>query len=349
MSHSLSDYLQQNRDRFEKELGEFLAIPSVSTESRHSKDVERCADWVAEHIRRSGVSSVEIVETEGKPIVVAEHIVNPDLPTLLVYGHYDVQPVDPVELWESPPFEATVRDGCVFARGSNDDKGQVHMHIKALEARLKTGLGMPVNVKLVIEGEEEIGSVHLEAFLRDNAQRLACDAVVISDTGMLGPDIPSIGTGLRGLAYLEVFVDGPAGDLHSGSYGGAVVNPALALAGMLTALKDENGTVTIPGFYDRVRPITDEEREALDALPFDDGRRVSCRNRRGVAGRRNRVFDSRTPVVQAGAGCERDDIRLHRRGRQDGPSGSCPGESLHATGSRPGPERSRRAVQPTYP
>ncbi len=270
MSHSLSEYLHENRDRFEKELGEFLAIPSVSTESRHSRDVERCAEWVAEHIRRAGVGTVEIIATDGKPIVVAEHIVNPDLPTLLVYGHYDVQPVDPVELWDSPPFEATVRDGCVYARGSNDDKGQVHMHIKALEARLKTGLGMPVNVKLVIEGEEEIGSVHLEAFLRENAQRLACDAVVISDTGMLGPDIPSIGTGLRGLAYLEVFVDGPAGDLHSGSYGGAVVNPALALAGMLTALKDENGRITIPGFYDRVRPITAEEREAMEALPFDE-------------------------------------------------------------------------------
>ncbi|MGW8283365.1 MAG: dipeptidase [Gemmatimonadota bacterium] len=270
MSHSLSEYLHENRGRFEKELAEFLSIPSISTESRHAKDVERCAEWVAEHVKRAGVGFVDVISTDGNPIVVGEHIVNPDLPTLLVYGHYDVQPVDPVELWASPPFEATVRDGRVFARGSNDDKGQVHMHIKALEARLKTGLGMPVNVKLVIEGEEEVGSVHLESFLRENAQRLACDAVIISDTGMLGPDIPAIGTGLRGLAYMEIFVDGPSGDLHSGSYGGAVVNPALALAEMLAALKDQNGRVTIPGFYDRVRPITDEEREAVAALPFDD-------------------------------------------------------------------------------
>jgi len=270
MSHSLHQYLSENRDRFERELAEFLSIPSVSTESRYSRDLERCAKWLAGHIESAGVSTVEVIPTAGKPFVVAEHIVNPDLPTLLVYGHYDVQPVDPEELWDSPPFEATVRDGRVYARGSNDDKGQVHMHIKALEARLKTGLGMPVNVKLVIEGEEEIGSVHLESFLRENSQRLACDAVVISDTGMLGPDIPSIGIGLRGLAYLEIFVDGPSGDLHSGSYGGAVTNPAMALATILAALKDENGSVTVPGFYDRVREITPEQREATRALPFDE-------------------------------------------------------------------------------
>jgi acetylornithine deacetylase/succinyl-diaminopimelate desuccinylase-like protein len=270
MSHSLTSYLDENRDRFEKELAEFLEIPSVSTESRYAKDVEKCAKWLAGHIEDAGVKTVEVIPTDGKPFVVAEHIVNPDLPTLLVYGHYDVQPVDPEELWDSPPFEASVRDGKVFARGSNDDKGQVHMHIKALEARLKTGLGMPVNVKLVIEGEEEIGSVHLENFLRENSQRLACDAVVISDTGMLGPDLPSIGIGLRGLAYMEIRVDGPSGDLHSGSYGGAVTNPALALAEILASLKDENGSVTIPGFYDRVRQITPEQRSATEALPFDE-------------------------------------------------------------------------------
>ncbi len=270
MSHSLSDYLGENAERFERELSDFLSIPSVSTESRYAKDVERCARWLAEHIRDAGVDQVEVVETNGKPFVVAEHVVNPDLPTLLVYGHYDVQPVDPEELWDSPPFKPTVRDGRLFARGANDDKGQVHMHVKALEARLRTGLGMPVNVKLVIEGEEEIGSVHLEAFLREFSQKLACDAVVISDTGMLGPDIPSIGTGLRGLAYLEVVVEGPSGDLHSGSYGGAITNPALALAAMLAALKDEQGRVTIPGFYDKVREISPEQREAIRSLPFDE-------------------------------------------------------------------------------
>ncbi len=270
MTDPLSTYLSENRERFEEEVKELLRIPSVSTESRYADDVARCADFLAERIRDAGVANVEVIPTEGNPFVVAEHIVDPAAPTLLVYGHYDVQPVDPEELWESPPFEPSVRDGRMYARGTNDDKGQVYMHIKALESRLKTGLGLPVNVKLCIEGEEEIGSEHLENFLRDQADRLSCDAVVISDTGMLGTDIPSIGTGLRGIAYMEVFVDGPATDLHSGSYGGAVVNPAIALAGMISALKDDEGRVTIPGFYDRVRPMTDEQRKQVRGLPFTD-------------------------------------------------------------------------------
>lgn len=267
---TLAKYLSDHGDAFEAELAEFLRIPSVSTETRYRKDVARCAEWLADRIERSGVETVEVIETAGNPFVVAEHVVNPDLPTLLVYGHYDVQPVDPEELWTSPPFEPTVRDGRLYARGTNDDKGQVHMHMKALEARLKTGVGMPVNVKFVFEGEEEIGSVHLEGFLREHAHRLACDAVIISDTGMLGLDVPSIGTGLRGIAYMEIFVEGPAGDLHSGSYGGAVVNPALALAGILARLKDADGRVTVPGFYDRVREMTEEQREAVRGLPFTD-------------------------------------------------------------------------------
>lgn len=267
---TLPKYLAEHAEVFEAELAEFLRIPSVSTETRYRKDVARCAAWVAERIEKSGVETVEVIETAGNPFVVAEHVVNPDLPTLLVYGHYDVQPVDPEELWTSPPFEPTVRDGRIYARGTNDDKGQVHMHMKALEARLKTGVGMPVNVKFVFEGEEEIGSVHLEGFLREHAHRLACDAVIISDTGMLGLDVPSIGTGLRGIAYLEIFVDGPSGDLHSGSYGGAVVNPALALAGILAGFKDADGRVTIPGFYDRVRPMTEAQRASVRELPFTD-------------------------------------------------------------------------------
>jgi acetylornithine deacetylase/succinyl-diaminopimelate desuccinylase-like protein len=258
---TLAKYLAEQADAFEAELAEFLRIPSVSTETRYRKDVARCAGWLAERIEKSGVKTVEVIETEGNPFVVAEHVVNPDLPTLLVYGHYDVQPVDPEELWTSPPFEPTVRDGRLYARGTNDDKGQ---------ARLKTGVGMPVNVKFVFEGEEEIGSEHLEGFLRDHAHRLSCDAVVISDTGMLALDVPSIGTGLRGIAYMEVFVDGPSGDLHSGSYGGAVVNPALALAGILSRLKDDDGRVTVPGFYDRVRPMTEAQRAAVRELPFTD-------------------------------------------------------------------------------
>lgn len=270
VSSDLTGYISSNRERFEEEFFDFLSIPSVSTETRYAADIQRCAEWLAEALRAAGLDNVEVIPTGGNPFVVGEKIVDTTAPTLLVYGHYDVQPVDPEDLWETPPFEASVRDGRVYARGTNDDKGQVYMHIKALEARLQGGFGMPVNVKLCIEGEEEIGSSHLETFLREQAERLACDAVIISDTGMLGVEIPSIGTGLRGIAYMEVFVDGPAGDLHSGSYGGAVVNPAFALAGMIAQLKDEQGRVTIPGFYDRVRPMTDAQRDEVRALPFTD-------------------------------------------------------------------------------
>ncbi|MFQ5888556.1 MAG: dipeptidase [Gemmatimonadota bacterium] len=266
----IAAYLETNRARFESELADFLRIPSVSTLTSAKPALLRCAEYVAARIRDAGVDKVEVVPTEGNPIVVAEQIVSSDAPTLLVYGHYDVQPSDPEHLWTAPPFEPEVRDGRMYARGAIDDKGQVHMHIKALEARLKSGAGLPVNTKLVIEGEEEIGSRNLEAFLHAHSDRLSCDAVVISDTGMLAADCPSIGMGLRGIAYLEVSFRGPATDLHSGSYGGAVVNPANALAATIARLKDERGRVTIPGFYDRVRPITEEEREQLRALPFDD-------------------------------------------------------------------------------
>ena len=270
MSSDLTAYVRSNRERYEQEFLEFLRIPSVSTEKRYAEDVARCAEWLADIVREAGMDNVEIIPTEGNPFVVADKIVDPDAPTVLVYGHYDVQPVDPEELWDAPPFEPTYVDGRIYARGTNDDKGQVLMHVQALEARIKGGFGMPVNVKLCFEGEEEIGSVNLETFLRSAADRLACDAVIVSDTGMLGIDIPSIGTGLRGIAYLEVFVDGPAGDLHSGSYGGAVVNPAFALAQIIAQLKDEEGRVTIPGFYDRVRPMSETIRTETRALPFTD-------------------------------------------------------------------------------
>lgn len=270
MTDRLSSYLQEQGARFEEELKEFLRIPSVSNEGEYAEDVRRCAEHLADRVRAAGVENAEVVQTDGNPFVVGDLVVDPAAPTILVYGHYDVQPVDPLDLWTSPPFEPTVRDGRIYARGANDDKGQVYMHLKAIESRLASGAGMPVNVKLCIEGEEEIGSTHLEGFLKSQADRLSCDAVVISDTGMLGSDIPSIGTGLRGITYLEIFIDGPAGDLHSGSYGGAIVNPALALAQILARLKDADGKVTVPGFYDRVRPMTDAEREQVRGLPFSD-------------------------------------------------------------------------------
>ena len=266
----IADYVAEHGDDFERELFEYLEIPSVSTDRQYAADVARCAEWVADRARAAGVEEVEVVGTDGHPIVVGEHDAAPGAPTLLVYGHYDVQPVDPVGEWTSPPFEPTVREGRVYARGSTDNKGQNHMHLKALEACSRALGGIPVNLRLVIEGEEEVGSRHLEAFLRDNLDRLDCDAVLLSDTQMPRPDLPAVIVGLRGLAYFEVRVRGPSKDLHSGVYGGPVDNPANALAGILASLKDDRGRVTIPGFYDDVRELTDLDREQLARIPFDE-------------------------------------------------------------------------------
>ena len=267
---SIDDYVRSQRERFEEELFEFLRIPSVSTESRYRGDVRRCAEWVAERIRELGVSSVRIVDTAGHPLVYGEHHVSDDVPTVVVYGHYDVQPVDPEELWDSPPFEPTVRDGRVYARGSSDDKGGVLMHLKALEACRETGGRLPVNLKLLIEGEEEVGGAGIERFVVEEKDRLACDAVILSDTGMFEKGLPTITVGLRGMLYFEVRFTGAASDLHSGVYGGAVENPANALATVIGQLKDDQHRVTIPGFYDGVRPVTEADKQSLEALPFDD-------------------------------------------------------------------------------
>jgi len=266
----LTAYIDGQISRFQKELCDFLRIPSISTNPSHAGEVRKCAEWVASHLHAAGIEKSEVIETDGHPIVLGEHRVGEDAPTVLVYGHYDVQPSEPDDLWTSPPFEPTVRDGRLFARGSVDDKGQVHMHLKAIEARLASNVDMPVNLKLVIEGEEEVGSKHLGAFLDKNAERLACDAVLISDTGMFSPDLPCITTGLRGIVYTEINVYGPASDLHSGSYGGAVVNPANALATIIDGLKDDGGQATVPGYYDSVRPITERERADLVRLPMDE-------------------------------------------------------------------------------
>jgi len=263
-----ADYIDARIDRFRDELDEFLRIPSISTDAERAGDVRRCAEWVATHLEAAGIDEVEVIDTAGHPIVVGQRIVDADAPTLLVYGHYDVQPSEPDDLWTSPPFEPAVRDGRLYARGSADDKGQVHMHVKAVETRLGTG-GLPTNLKLVIEGEEEVGSEHLGGFLREQAGRLSCDAVVISDTTMFASDLPCITMGLRGIVYMEVNVYGPAHDLHSGSYGGAVVNPANALAAILAGLRDDRGRATLPGYYDAVRDITDREKADLARLPFD--------------------------------------------------------------------------------
>jgi len=249
---------------------DFLRIPRISTTPAHAADMSRCAEWVGDRLREAGATAVEIIETEGHPIVVGERRADPGAPTLLVYGHYDVQPTEPDDLWTSPPFEPTERDGRVYARGAVDDKGQVHMHLKALETRLGSGAETPLNLKFVIEGEEEVGSAHLGGFLREHTDRLACDAVLISDTSMFAADLPCITTGLRGIVYTQIDVRGPDHDLHSGSYGGAIVNPANVLAGILARLKDDAGRATVPGFYEPVRAITDAEKADLARLPMDD-------------------------------------------------------------------------------
>lgn len=267
---TVREYVDAHLDRFREELFEFLEIPSVSTDAEHEGDVRRCAEWLAGRLDEAGLEEVEVVPTAGHPVVVGERITDPAAPTVLVYGHYDVQPTDPDDEWKSPPFEPTVRDGRVYARGASDDKGQVYLHVKALETRLESDAGLPVNVKVAFEGEEEVGSAHLEEFLREHGERLACDAVMISDTGMYRKDIPSICVGLRGMVYQEVIVHGAASDLHSGLYGGAVVNPANALCSMISKLKNQKGRVTVPGFYDEVREISDRERASLERLPFDE-------------------------------------------------------------------------------
>jgi len=269
---SISKLLQKNRKRHLNELIELLSIPSISTDKEREGDVRRAGTWVQRRLKAAGCTRTEIFKTDGHPIVYGEWLGAPGRPTILVYGHYDVQPVDPLELWKSPPFEPTVRGGKIYARGASDDKGQVIIHVNALEAHLTDSGSCPVNVKFVIEGEEEIGSDNLEPFIRDHKELLACDAVVVSDTGMFDKGVPSICYGLRGLTYLEISLRGTDSDLHSGSYGGSVVNPANALVEMLAKLKDARGRVTIPGFYANVKRLTVAERRAFNSLPHSDSK-----------------------------------------------------------------------------
>ena len=267
----LEAFFTANRDRIQRELFEFLRIPSVSARSEHAGDVARAAEWTRDALDRIGFD-VAIHETPGHPIVLgAWRKAPPDAPTLLVYGHYDVQPAEPLELWSSPPFEPTIRDGRLYARGSVDDKGQLFLHLKALEAHLAVRGTLPVNVIVLAEGEEEVGSEHLEHFIEAKKDQLRCDYVVISDSAMFAPGIPSILSSLRGMAYLQIDVQGPSGDLHSGSYGGAVTNPAMALARILATFHDADGRITIPGFHDKVKPWPDAVRKGMRSLPFDEG------------------------------------------------------------------------------
>jgi acetylornithine deacetylase/succinyl-diaminopimelate desuccinylase-like protein len=262
-------YLDTNKDRFLNELLELLRIPSVSARSEHQEDMKKCAEAVKKSLLDAGAQTASIFETKGHPVVYGEKIIDPKKPTVLVYGHYDVQPPDPLDLWHSGPFDPTVKDGKIYARGSADDKGQFYMHIKALEVMAKTN-ALVTNIKFIIEGEEEVGSPNLGSFVRSHKDLLKADVILISDTSMLSMDTPSIDIGVRGLAYIQVEVTGPDRDLHSGIYGGAVANPITILSQMIASCHDENNHITIPGFYDDVLEVSPEERRLLSEAPYDE-------------------------------------------------------------------------------
>lgn len=265
----IKKYIEENKQRFLDELFELLRFPSVSADPKYKNDVLKTADFVAEKLKSAGADNVEVCSTAGYPIVYGEKIIDASKPTVLVYGHYDVQPPDPLDLWETPPFEPVIRDEKIFARGACDDKGQFYMHVKAFELMMKSG-SLPCNIKFMIEGEEEVGSDNLGDFVKANKERLKADVVLISDTAMISLDTPSLETGLRGLSYLEVEVVGPNRDLHSGVYGGAVANPATILCQMIASLHDSNNHITIPGFYDDVESLSDAERKQLNDAPYNE-------------------------------------------------------------------------------
>lgn len=269
MAQAWKDYQEKNKDRFLNELLDLLRIPSVSARNEHKADMVRCAEMVKQRLLEAGADNVELYSTAGHPIVYGEKIIDPSKPTVLVYGHYDVQPPDPLELWHNGPFDPIIKDGKIFARGSCDDKGQFYMHVKALETMVQTNT-LCTNIKFCIEGEEEVGSMHLADFVKANKELLKSDVILISDTAMLSLENPSIDIGVRGLSYIEVEVTGPNRDLHSGVYGGAVANPITILAKMIASLHDENNKITIPNFYDKVVEATASERKLMAAAPFNE-------------------------------------------------------------------------------
>lgn len=262
--------IESSKQRYLEELRHFIAIPSVSSQSAHNADTRTCAEWVAAEMTRVGMENARLFETPGHPVVYSEWLHAPGAPTVLFYGHYDVQPEDPVDLWTTPPFEATIRGDNLYARGSADDKGQVFIHLKALEAYKQNNVPLPVNIKMLLEGEEEVGSANLEAFVRSHKQLLKADLVLISDSSMFAKGVPSVCYSLRGLAYMEVEVEGPNTDLHSGSFGGSVHNPIQALCEMIASLHDAKGRITVKGFYDAVRKLTAAERSSFKKLPWSD-------------------------------------------------------------------------------
>ena len=298
---TIQEYISTHKDRFIEELIDLLKIPSVSADTAYSQDVLNTADAIMESLKKAGCDKVELCETPGYPIVYGEKIIDKNLPTVLVYGHYDVQPADPIDLWDSPPFNPVIKktdihpEGAIFARGACDDKGQMYMHVKALEYMTSQG-NLPCNVKFMIEGEEEVGSESLAWFVPRNTEKLANDVILISDTGMIANDIPSITTGLRGLSYVEVEVTGPNRDLHSGLYGGAVANPINILSKMIASLHDENNHITIPGFYDKVEELSREERDEMAKAPFSLEEYKNALDIDAVYGEKNYTTNERNSI-----------------------------------------------------
>ena len=292
---TIQAYIESNKDRFLQELFELIRIPSISSQKEHKEDMVNAAEYWKRAIRDAGADKAEVIPTKGNPVVYGEKIIDPSLPTVLVYGHYDVMPVDPVSLWESSPFEPEVRNGKIYARGADDDKGQAFMHAKAFEFMVKTDT-LPCNVKFMIEGEEEIGSPSLAAFCMENKELLKSDIILASDTSMISLDCPSITVGLRGLAYMQVELTGPDHDLHSGLFGGAVANPANVLTKMIASLMDDDGKITIPGFYDDVQVISEEERKLMAKAPFDEEAYKKAIDVEAVSGEKGYTTRERTGI-----------------------------------------------------
>lgn len=297
----MKSFIEKNKQRFLDELFEFLTIPSVSADPKFKQDMDSAASWIKQKLLDAGMDMAEIHPTAGHSIVYSEKIIDTAIPTILVYGHYDVQPADPYELWDSPPFEPTIKktkvhpDGAIFARGACDDKGQIYMHVKAIEGMLANN-SLTCNVKVMFEGEEEVGSENLETFIKANKAKLAADIILISDTSIISNDVPSVETGLRGLAYMEVEVTGPNRDLHSGVYGGAVANPANVLAQMIASMHDKDGKVIVEGFYDKVIELSASERAALEAAPFDEEEYRNDLAVRALTGEKNYTTRERAAI-----------------------------------------------------
>ena len=308
-AEALVGWVRDNRDRFLDELKVWIANPSISANPAHHADVRRSAEAVVARMKKAGLTEAEVLETDGLPVAYGSWLHAKGAPTILIYGHHDVQPADPEELWTTPPFIGTVRDGKIYGRGAVDDKGQVLMHLAAIEAHMTVNKRLPLNIKVVIEGEEEIGSPNFESFLARNRERLACDVAVISDTAVFAEDVPSLTTSLRGLVHWEITVHGPTSDLHSGYYGGIVKNPLEALAQILAQLKDQHGRVTVPGFYDGVRELTSAERAGIAALPFDPAKEAAVLGVPELAGESARLPLERDAIEAAfaasGCGCAR--------------------------------------------